>query len=81
MNSSQRRKAKRAAGPEFTGCGAQGYSGTTVYPDLMCTDGRMSDMDADGWDPTTWRVPCAHCMPTEYAEHLQELIEEMDESK
>jgi len=81
MNARQRRVVRRAAVPEFTGCGAQAYSGATPYPDLMCVDGRMADMDADGWNPTTWRVPCAHCMPTAYVEHLQELFEEMEESK
>lgn len=66
--------------PESTGCGLQGYSGTTPYPDLMCTDGRMTDMDADGVDPTTWRVPCQHCLPAEYAEHLKEIADEMEPS-
>lgn len=75
--SAQERTASRLPGD--WGCHALGYSGTTSYPDLMCTDGYMTDMDGDGYDPTTWRPPCAHCNPTEYAEWMRELIEEMDE--
>jgi len=73
MNSHQRRKQRRAIGP--AGCGFQGYSGTTLYPDLMCTDGRMSDMDRDGDDPETWRIPCPKCNPAEYNAYLEELAE------
>lgn len=71
MNARQRRKQRRAGAS--IGCGFQGYSGTTPYPDLMCTDGRMSDMDADGDDPETWRAPCPKCKPAEYAEYLKEM--------
>jgi hypothetical protein len=42
----------------------------------MCTDGYMTDMDGDGYDPTTWRPPCAHCNPKEHAEWQRELLEE-----
>lgn len=74
MNAHQRRKARRASTVfGFFGCGFQGYSGTAPYPDLMCTDGRMSDMDADGDDPEVWRIPCPKCLPAEYAAHLEEL--------
>lgn len=71
MNARQRRIARRRA-PAYTGCHALGYSGTTPYPDLMCTDGRMTDQDADGFDPTTWRKPCKECLPVEYAEWMRE---------
>lgn len=67
MNAYQRRKHRRAL-PSFTGCGRQGYSGTTSYPDLMCTDGHMTDMDGDGYDPSVARLPCADCKPAERAE-------------
>jgi hypothetical protein len=75
MNSHQRRKARRSE-PVPSGCGFQGYSNTTPYPDLMCTDGRMTDMDADGVDPLTWRPPCPKCNPAEYNAWLEELANE-----
>lgn len=65
MNAHQRRKRRRAL-PPITGCGRQGYSGTTSYPDLMCTDGHMTDMDGDGYDPSVARLPCRVCKPDEY---------------
>jgi hypothetical protein len=81
MNARQRRKARRAADrlTDFDmarTCGTQGYSGTTSYPDLMCVDGRMRDMDADGYDPSTWASPCKHCLPAEYAAWRKEIEEE-----
>lgn len=54
--------------PARDGCGRQGYSGTTSYPDLMCTDGYMSDMDADGDDPSVARMPCRACNADEFSE-------------
>jgi|GEM_PF-4245218 len=71
MNAYQRRQHRRAL-PPFTGCGRQGYSGDTSYPDLMCTDGYMSDMDADGHDPSVARLPCRVCKPDEHAAWQQE---------
>jgi hypothetical protein len=71
MNAHQRRKHSRAL-PPVTGCCKQGYSGTTRYPDLMCTDGYMSDMDADGDDPSVARPPCPDCKPGEHAEWMRE---------
>jgi hypothetical protein len=29
----------------------------------MCTDGFMTDMDADGYDPSVSREPCKACNP------------------
>jgi hypothetical protein len=74
MNAQQRRRQRRAVSrqPAALGCHAQGRSGTTSYPDLMCTDGYMSDMDADGDDPSVARQPCAKCNPEEHAEWLRE---------
>jgi hypothetical protein len=74
MNAQQRRTQRRAVRrqPASLGCHAQGRSGTTSYPDLMCTDGYMSDMDADGDDPSVARPPCASCNPEEHAEWLRE---------
>ena len=69
----QRRKAWRNSPPS---CGLQGYSGTTIYPDLMCVDGYMRDMDADGYDPSVSALPCKHCRPEEYAEWQKELEDE-----
>lgn len=80
MNAAQRRKARRAS-PESESCGLQGYSGTTSYPDLMCIDGVMRDMDADGWDPSTWAPPCKHCNPTAHSAWIAEQIEEAEESE
>ena len=60
-------------------CGQQGYSNTCPYPDLMCQDGYMRDMDADGFDPSVWAVPCPSCNPEEYAEYLRERDEEDDQ--
>lgn len=71
MNAKQRRKYRRSL-PVVNGCQRLGYSGTTRYPDLMCTDGYMTDMDADGYDPTTSRLPCRDCNPVEYAEWMRE---------
>ena len=71
MNAHQRRKWRRAI--PVSGCGFQGFSHTTPYPDLMCTDGRMSDMDADGDDPSVWRIPCPKCNPDKYQEYIAEL--------
>lgn len=78
MNAYQRRQYRRhvRSVPIPDGCFRQGYSGTTSYPDLMCTDGYMSDMDDDGHDPTTARQPCAHCMPDAYAEWMREQADE-----
>lgn len=70
MNAKQRRTLRRNS-PD-TGCHRQGYSGTTPYPDLMCTDGYMSDMDADGYDPSVSRLPCHECKPVEYAEWMRD---------
>jgi hypothetical protein len=78
MNAHQRRIHRRAL-PPVTGCGRQGHSGTTIYPDLMCTDGYMSDMDADGDDPSAARPPCQHCNPVEHAEWAREQQDEDDE--
>lgn len=74
MNAQQRRTQRRTVSrsPAALGCHTQGYSGTTSYPDLMCTDGYMSDMDADGDDPSVARPPCAKCNPEEHAEWLRE---------
>lgn len=68
MNAYQRRQYRRHVRnvPFPTGCFRQGYSGTTSYPDLMCTDGYMSDMDADGHDPSVARKPCLMCNLDEY---------------
>lgn len=71
MNAQQRRIARRRA-PAYAGCQALGYSGTTPYPDMMCTDGYMTDQDADGYDPSTARKPCKACLPVEYAEWMRE---------
>lgn len=76
MNAHQRRILARKS-PKMQGCGAQFYSGTTPYPDLSCWDGRLSDDDSDGYDPTTWRRPCPHCLPEEHAEYLAELAEDV----
>lgn len=83
MNAHQRRIARRRFGhrrPSASpGCHTLGYSGTTSYPDLMCTDGYLSDMDADGADPSVARPPCQKCNPEEHANWLheqQELEEE-----
>jgi len=65
MNAHQRRTHRRST-PAPTGCRRQSHSGTTSYPDLMCTDGYMSDMDADGDDPSVSRLPCRACNPDEY---------------
>ncbi len=54
------------------GCGEQGYSGMAGYPDLMCTDGYMSDMDADGDDPSVARQPCPKCRPGDYTAWFNE---------
>lgn len=78
MNSHQRRIARRAA-PAMTGCGRQGFSGTTSYPDLMCVDGYMRDMDADGWDPSVSACPCKICLPRERADWDFEQIEDDDQ--
>lgn len=81
MNAQQRHVARRAyrrAQPAALGCHTQGRSGTTSYPDLMCTDGYMSDMDGDGDDPSVARQPCAKCNPEEHAEWLREQ-QELDE--
>lgn len=75
MNAAQRRIARRAR-PAPDTCGLQGHSGTTTYPDLMCVDGRMTDMDDDGYDPSTWRAPCKNCLPEEWEEWQRELLEE-----
>lgn len=73
MNAHQRRKQRRRAPVAVAiGCQFQGYSGTTRYPDLMCTDGYMSDMDADGDDPSVARPPCPECNPDEYREWARE---------
>lgn len=79
MNAQQRRTQRRRA-PVDTGCHLQGYSGTTSYPDLMCTDGYMTDMDGDGYDPTTARLPCPHCNPAKHAEWMRE-EQEMNEDE
>lgn len=81
MNAYQRRQYRRhvRSVPIPDGCFRQGYSGTTSYPDLMCTDGYMSDMDADGHDPTTARQPCEHCNPAEHAEWMRDQDDEDDE--
>lgn len=81
MNAKQRRRYRRAL-PVASGCHRQGYSGTTGYPDLMCTDGYMTDMDGDGYDPSVARLPCRDCNPVEYAEWMREQQEmEEDESE
>lgn len=74
MNAQQRRVYRRSL-PAPDGCQELGYSGTTMYPDLMCTDGYMTDMDDDGYDPTTARLPCHHCNPVEHAEWMREELE------
>ena len=81
MNAYQRRKHRRSshAIPRAIGCHRQGYSGTTSYPDLMCTDGYMSDMDADGIDPSVSRTPCQHCNPEEHAEWQRDMSDELDD--
>ena len=79
MNAHQRRVARRK-GFLFDGCGVQGYSGTTMYPDLMCVDGYMRDMDADGWDPSVSALPCMYCKPDERAEWEREREEEDEQS-
>ena len=68
MNAHQRRVAKRATGWRFIGigCGTQFYSGACGYPDLSCWDSYLGDDDSDGYDPSTARIPCPHCRPTEY---------------
>lgn len=78
MNAQQRRVARRKR-PVFDGCGVQGYSGITTYPDLMCIDGYMRDMDADGWDPSVSALPCKHCLPDERVEWDREREEENEE--
>ncbi|MBB5610597.1 MULTISPECIES: hypothetical protein [unclassified Janthinobacterium] len=87
MNAQQRRKYRRSK-PRPTSCFLQGYSGGTSYPDLMCQDGYMRDMDDDGYDPSTWAPPCKNCNTVEYAEWLKELDDDevdfsasVDESK
>lgn len=75
MNAHGRRKARRAV-PEPYSCGTLGYSGTTSYPDLMCIDSRMRDMDDDGYDPSAWASPCKKCLPEEYAAWRKEVSEE-----
>ena len=80
MNAAQRRIQRRKdwrEGPST--CGLQGYSGTTSYPDLMCQDGYMRDMDADGYDPSTWAQPCQVCNHHKHTEWLKELAEEAEE--
>jgi hypothetical protein len=77
MNAHQRRKYRRSL-PAYSSCNRLGYSGTTSYPDLMCADGYMTDQDADGYDPTTSRLPCRDCNPVEYAEWMLELEEESE---
>ena len=74
MNAQQRRTrhAAECPVPAALGCQTQGYSGTTSYPDLRCTAGYMSDMDADGDDTSVARPPCAKCNPEEHAEWLRE---------
>ena len=79
MNAAQRRKQRRAF-PIADTCGLQGYSGTTTYPDLMCQDGAMRDMDDDGYDPSTWAPPCKNCDPKGWAEWQTELAEEMEDA-
>ena len=71
MNAYQRRKYRRAL-PPISWCCKQGYSGEASYPDLMCTDGYMSDMDADGHDPSTSRMPCSDCKPVAYAKWVRD---------
>jgi hypothetical protein len=46
----------------------------------MCTDGYMTDMDDDGYDPSVARLPCPDCNPVEYAEWMREQ-REMDEDE
>jgi len=72
MNAHQRRIYQRRHPAVASGCHQQGYSGTTTYPDLMCTDGYMSDMDGDGDDPNVARPPCPKCNPEEHAEWVRE---------
>jgi hypothetical protein len=76
MNAHQRRKFRRAFPIFDGGCHRQGYSGDTSYPDLMCTDGYMTDMDDDGYDPSVARLPCEHCNPEEYQAWMKELEEQ-----
>lgn len=80
MNAAQRRTSRRAH-PESETCGLQGYSGTTSYPDLMCMDGVMRDMDVDGWDPSTWAPPCKNCNPIAHREWIDEQMEEDEEQQ
>lgn len=68
MNARQRRAARRRSPILTGGCHKQGYSGTTPYPDLMCLDGYMRDMDADCHDLSVAALPCASCKPVERAE-------------
>ena len=77
MTAHQRRRPRRALPPPNT-CGKQGYSGTTSYPDLMCIDGVMRDMDADGWRLDEWAPPCRNCDPAGWAAWQKELQEEQE---
>lgn len=75
MNAHQRRRQRRRT-PAPTGCGKQGHSGTTPYPDLLCMDGYMRDADADGYDPNVSCLPCASCDPAGHEAWMRELAED-----